>query len=240
VSLTRLFPPTDIHLDWGVEAQHPGLVELYRPPRADWLRLNLIGSVSGSAAGVDGTSETLTNPTDRMILRIIRDLSDVVLVGAASVRAEGYFVPRHAALAVVTGSGDLSGHRVRSGANRGALLIVCPFSAVPTAKRTLGNTAASLIEVPDIAGRMSPDDIVGALRIAGYQSIVCEGGPGLAAQLVNAGLVDEFCLTTSPVLNGASLPLFGGHEFAERTLALTQLLSDELSFLYGRWELRER
>jgi riboflavin biosynthesis pyrimidine reductase len=237
VSLTRLFPPTDIPLDLGDEAEHELLVNLYRPPREEWLRLNLIGSVSGSAAGVDGTSETLTNKTDRMILRIIRDLSDVVLVGAASVRAEGYFVPRHAALAVVTGSGDLSGHRIRSGGQRGALVIVCPTSAVPTVRRTLGDTAASIIEVSDDNGRMTAHGIIDGLRSAGYRSIVCEGGPGLAAQCVNAGLVDEFCLTTSPVLNGASLPLFGGHEFAERQLTLTQLLSDESSFLYGRWAL---
>ncbi|PRY70335.1 riboflavin biosynthesis pyrimidine reductase [Glaciihabitans tibetensis] len=238
MSLTRVFPAENGLLDLADAAEHDRLVDLYRPPRAQWLRLNLIGSVSGSAAGVDGTSETLTNATDRMILRIIRDLSDVVLVGAASVRAEGYFVPRHAALAVVTGSGDLAGHRIRSGEDRGALLVVCPASAVSTVTTTLGETKAAIIVVPDDNGRMEPRDIVDGLRAGGYQSIVCEGGPGLAAQCVNAGLVDEFCLTTSPVLNGAALPLFGGHEFAERRLTLTQLLSDEASFLYGRWALQ--
>ena len=38
---------------------------------------------------------------------------------------------------------------------------------------------------------MSVFAALAALRERGLASIVCEGGPTLAAQLVNAGLVDE-------------------------------------------------
>ena len=36
----------------------------------------------------------------------------------------------------------------------------------------------------------------------GYQRMLTEGGPGLLAQLIGADLVDELCLTISPLLAG--------------------------------------
>jgi riboflavin biosynthesis pyrimidine reductase len=240
VILRPVLPVAGDALDLETHADRDRLAGLYRLPRPDWVRLNLIASVNGNAAGSDGTSETLTNPTDRAILRTIRDLADVVVVGAASVRAEGYFVPKHAALAVVTATGDFSGHRIRSGDGRGPLLVACPSAAVDRASETLGATPHRIIVVPDTNGRLSPGDILTALRSAGYTSVVCEGGPSLAAQFVDAGVLDELCLTTAPLLNGAALPLFAGHTFAEQPLTLTQLLVDDADFMYSRWSPRER
>ncbi len=101
--LRRLVPAgPELDLD-----DRPALLDLYRPPRSTWLRLNMVATVDGAAAGSDGTSESLTNRADRRILGVIRELADVVLVGAASVRAEGYQLPKRAPLAVVTRSGDL-------------------------------------------------------------------------------------------------------------------------------------
>jgi len=213
------------------------LGELYRPPAPDWVRLNLITSVSGSAAGSDGTSETLTNPVDRLLLRVIRDLADVVLVGAASVRAEGYFVPRHSALAVVTGSGDFSGHRITSTGTRGELIILCPDSAQQRVRETLGDTAATIIPVADVDGRLDSAAIIAALHSQGYRSIVCEGGPSLAAQMLNDGRIDEICLTTTPLVNGTSLPLFGAAAITERRLTLNSLMTDDAGCIYARWRV---
>ena len=64
---------------------------------------------------------------------------------------------------------------------------------------------------------------------------MCEGGPSLAAQFVRAGVVDELCLTTAPILNGARSPLFGGHEFADHQLTLSSLIVDDASGIYARW-----
>ena len=76
-----------------------------------YVRLNMITSLNGAAAGGDGTSDSITSPVDRTLLRAIRDDADIVLVGAQTVRAEGYVLPATALLAVVTASGDLGGHR---------------------------------------------------------------------------------------------------------------------------------
>src|SRR5690606_14521112 len=85
------------------------LRELYRRDAgARGIRVNLIASIDGSAQGDDGTSASLSSRADRAVLGAIRAESDVVLVGAATLRQEGYLVPRTARLAVLTVSGDLA------------------------------------------------------------------------------------------------------------------------------------
>jgi riboflavin biosynthesis pyrimidine reductase len=36
----------------------------------------------------------------------------------------------------------------------------------------------------------------------GHRNVLAEGGPGIAAQLAGAGLLDELCVTIAPVLVG--------------------------------------
>ncbi|MET0303205.1 MAG: dihydrofolate reductase family protein, partial [Microbacteriaceae bacterium] len=104
MSVTRLTPGSRETVDPRSADGRASIEEWYRPPRTPWLRLNLIASVDGSAAGADGTSDTLSNPDDRAILGVLRSLADVVLIGAQTLRAEGYLLPRRSRLAVLTRS----------------------------------------------------------------------------------------------------------------------------------------
>ena len=240
MSLTQLYPlagtqPVDVDGEGAREA----LERLYRIPSRPWLRVNLVASVNGSAAGTDGTSTGLTNRTDRKILGAIRRLADVVLVGASSVRAEGYLLPRTAALAVVTGSGDLTGHRIPPGLEPGRLLVICPEQARGRVRSSLGGASAEIIAAEAQDSAVSPSAIIAALHGRGLSSIVCEGGPQLASALLSAGLVDELCLTTSPLLTAARLPMLPGVA-AGRRLRLSQLLVDESDALYARWSVPDR
>jgi len=212
------------------------LRELYAIPRPDWLRINLIVSVSGSAAGPDGTSETLTNPTDRRILGVIRDLSDIVVVGARSVRAEGYRVPKTAALGIVTASGNLEGHRLE-GEAAGRIVVFGPEPARGRVEATLPVARFVALDA-DAHGVLAPGGVLEAARRLGHRSIVCEGGPSLAAQFAAAGLIDEVCLTTSPLLTPTALPSLGGSAFAPLELRLGSLLLDDETALYSRWFTR--
>jgi riboflavin biosynthesis pyrimidine reductase len=238
VILTRVVPapadsrPTDApdFRDW--------LTELYEPDRRDWLRLNLITSVNGSATGPDGTSESLSNRTDRKILGVLRELSDVVLVGASTVRAEGYLRPRRSALAVVTRTGDLGGHRLEPDGSRGALLVVCPRGLEDRVRRAVDIPDARILGVEPEGEDLAPAAVVGALRAEGLASIVCEGGPHLATALTTGGVVDELCLSTSPALVSPGLALVPPGRTAEVDLSLRQLLVDEQGSLYARWTVR--
>ncbi len=232
--LTRLLPAGDADaIDPFDDAGQARLRELYAPPARDWLRLNFVSSVTGSVQGPDGTSESLTNRVDRRILGVIRAHADVVLVGAQSVRAEGYRVPRRAALAIVTGSGRLDGHRIQGDVDPERILVLCPASARPAAAASL--PGAGILVVPDRKGRLDVADVLGAVRERGFRSIVCEGGPSLASQLAAAGLVDEICLSTSPLATAATLPVLGEAPFDPVPLRLETLLIDADSSLYARW-----
>lgn len=238
MSLTRVYPVatgvrTPETVDLGEADARARLASLYATPRREWLRLNFVTSITGNAAGPDGTSDLLSSRTDRAVLGVIRRLSDVVLVGASSVRAEGYLLPRTAPLAVITGSGNLAGHRIPADIDSGRLLVICPEAAA----RRVASALPSAVEVVPIAaasGVIPVRQAVAALRARGLANVVCEGGPTLAAQLVTADQVDELCLTTSPILGSLRLPLLSG-AVEDGRLSLAQLLVDEADALYARW-----
>ncbi|WP_394770033.1 dihydrofolate reductase family protein [Lacisediminihabitans sp.] len=235
--LTRVFPEPGEPIDTDGADARERLALLYEPGARRWLRLNLVASVDGSAAGSDGTSESLSNRADRKILGVIRRHSQVVLVGAASVRAEGYQLPRTVPLAVVTSSGDLAGHRLSPQLAPDRLIVFCPAGAETAVRESLGEIAARIVTLPDVGGRLEAASVVGSLADLGFDRVVCEGGPTLAAQLLDAGLVHELCLSTSPRIGGGRLRLLGDRAIEERALELRQLLVDDGGGLYARWLL---
>jgi len=236
--LRRVVPTSGGELDLDAADARATVLDWYAPLATEYLRLNLVTTLDGRAAGADGTSETLTSRADRTILGVIRELSDVVLVGAESVRREGYVRPRTAALAIVSASGDLTGHRLTERPERTAGVFVLTTTAgasraaetVPGARvRTFDGTSG---------GRIDPTKVIAALRREGFARIVAEGGPQLAEQLVGAHLVDELCLTVMPRLGGPALPLLGATATAVTALTAVQLLVDESGAQFGRWSLR--
>lgn len=189
--VSEMLPRTGESADSTTDAGRAWLVERYWRAPGAYVRLNMVTTLTGSASGDDGTSDTITSPTDRTILGIIRRDADVVVVGAESVRAEGYVVPRTAALAIVSRSGRLDGHRLtRADADR--VVLVVPEGVDPDAPAGVAVVTAGA--GPDL----SPADVVAALSARGWDRVVCEGGPNLAAQFVSAGVVDEMCLTVAP------------------------------------------
>jgi riboflavin biosynthesis pyrimidine reductase len=232
-------------LDLEQESSRDRLLDWYRPDSADWVRLNMISTLSGSAAGPDGTSESITSRTDRRILGVLRQLADVVLVGAGTVRAEGYQLPKRAALAIVTSSGNLGGHRLPKAAASDRVFVLCPAANAERARASLGIPQATLLQLPEQDGSLEPAAILAALRAAGLRSVVCEGGPELAGRLLAAGEIDELCLSQAPYLGGAPLRAFGSNEagaagLALQRLNLAQLLIDEDFATYWRWRVLGR
>jgi riboflavin biosynthesis pyrimidine reductase len=167
------------------------------------------------------------------VFRAIRAVADVVLVGAATVRAEGYG-PASAPtrIAVVTASADLDpGLRVFRDAEPGRPTLVLLPASSPEARR------AALAEVADVVvvGDERVDLRAALLELGarGASVVLAEGGPSLNGQLVAADLVDEWCLTVSPTLLGGTSPRAatgaesGGAGHVPRRLDLDRLLLDD-------------
>jgi len=222
----------------------------------NWLQANMVASADG-AASLDGRSGGLSGPGDRMVFTVLRSLADLVLVGAGTARTERYRPAQAAelweplrpagspqpAIAVVTArlTVDPDGQLI-TGAAAGAETIVVTTADAPGDRKAAIARHARVIE----AGRHQVDvaAAVTALRSLGYARILCEGGPTLLGQLAAAGLLDELCLTTSPLLaNGKSGRILSqpatGTPAAAATdvrarLSLAHLLADE-NFLFSRY-----
>ncbi|MGE5289581.1 MAG: pyrimidine reductase family protein [Micromonosporaceae bacterium] len=192
--------------------------------RADggcWVMANMVGGLDGSAA-IGGRVAALSTPPDAELFILMRALADVVLVGAETVRREGYrdirlpaerALARQAAgrtrtprLAVVTRSLELdwSGSAFAGApAESRSLVITCKAADARRVER-----ARHVADVV-IAGEERVDVEHAVLRLSelGARVVLCEGGPTLLGELVSAGRLDELCLTIAPVMGGDPLPV---------------------------------
>jgi riboflavin biosynthesis pyrimidine reductase len=186
--LPRFLDPVDpmaVYADLPVAAGRPGV------------RLNMIASLDGATA-VAGVAGGLGGKADQALFALLRSLADVVLVAAGTVRAERYG-PSTVPVAVVTRSCRLDWDSRFFTAALARPLVV----TVATAPAEARARAAEVADVV-VAGEHDVDlvEAVGALGARGFRAVLSEGGPILNAQLTAAGLLDELCLTLSPLLVG--------------------------------------
>lgn len=241
--VTEVLPATLSTVDVAPSGREPGtgrawLASRYHRTEASYVRLNMITSLTGSASGSDGTSETLTSPIDRAILGTIRRDADVVLVGAQTVRQEGYVIPRTARLAIVTTTGDLKGHRLEAEGS-GRVFLVCPAEHVARVRARATALGATVIAVEaraegDAGDALDPRDILTALAAHGMHRVVVEGGPSLAAQFAAAGAIDEYCVTVAPVIEPADAPFIAVTSASRRATEVAGMLVDAAGFSYLR------
>lgn len=191
------------------------------PPDRPWVLANFVAGLDGAVA-IDGRVGPLTSPADQRIFHHLRGLADVVLVGAGTVRAEGYGSIRPSAevraerldrgqrpvppVAVVSASLSLDADAPFFTAAETPPLVICPQTADRVRRERLADRAEVLV-----AGEKLVD--LGAalreLRTRGAHVVLCEGGPALMSELLKDGLLDELCLTIAPLTGGDPLRLVG-------------------------------
>ncbi len=161
------------------------------------VRLNMIASIDGATA-VAGVSGGLGGPADQELFAVLRSQADVVLVAAGTVRAEHYG-PSQVPVAVISRSCRLDWDSPFFTAAVTPPIVVT-VSQAPALERKKAEDVADVI----IAGEQDVDLAVtlGALAERGFARVLAEGGPSLNGQLSAAGLLDELCLTVSPLLVG--------------------------------------
>ena len=193
----------------------PGeLAELYAYPRLPWLRANMVASADG-AATLRGRSGGLSGEADRQVFTLLRSLADVIIVGAQTARAEQYRPARPESMradlragrpaappvAVISRRLDLDSQaHLFTAAPPQARTIVITTGLAPDDRRAELEKHADVI----VAGAESVDfsAALAVLAARGHRRMLTEGGPHLLGQLTSAGLLDELCLTVSPLLAG--------------------------------------
>lgn len=229
----RQLEPDDLH-------------DVYDCGEAALLRGGFVLAVDGGIC-VDGGSRRLQSPADEAVFHALRAVTDAVLVGAGTARSEGYgpVRPRPAGrvwraghgfterpvVVIVSRSLDLDpSARWFSGP---ALILTCA-AADPVRRARLSEVCEVIVT--------GQDDIdlpaaVGALRDRGLTRLLCEGGPRLLTSLLQADLVDELCLTLTPLLLGAAPQMLRETLTAPRQLELRHLVDGGDGVLLARYSV---
>jgi len=206
------------------------------------VRAGFVLSTDG-AVSAGGSSRPLQSPADLLSFSTLRAVSDAVLVGAGTARSEDYgpVRPRPAGRA----------WRAARGLPEAPPLVLVSRSLDldPAARCFTGPTvvvtcaaAPGRDRFPDVvvAGEEQVDlaDAVRQLASRGLRRLLCEGGPTLLTALLRAGLVDELCLTLSPLLVGGAPGLLTGSLDAPLPLRLEHLVDAGDGVLLARYRVR--
>lgn len=245
--MDRLWPthgPTQVESDLEAFYAYPEPLE--RP----WVRVNFVSSLDG-AVTVEGRSRALSSPSDQRVLALIRDLSDVVLVGLDTAIIEGYHGvkrtevrserrKRHGLsevppIAVVTRSCSLgTDSPLVSDTVVPPIVLTCEDA--PAERREALTRAGADVVITGTDGVELPRALE-ALDQRGLRRIGCEGGPTLFGDLVAADLVDELCLSVSPLLTAGDAGRIsnGPHVQHPRRMRLASALHSDESLLLLRY-----
>ncbi|MFJ4679984.1 MULTISPECIES: pyrimidine reductase family protein [unclassified Kitasatospora] len=218
------------------------------PAEGAWLRANMVTSLDG-AARLDGLSEGLSGEADKRIFGVLRALCDVVLVGAETVRAEGYrpararagFAARRAAagqlpapvIAVVSRSLELD---LSAPLFTEPLVPTVVVTTVDAPADRLAEVAAAADVITAGTGSVDLPRAVAALTERGWRRQLTEGGPRLLGQLAADGLLDELCLSVAPLVTAGDSPrIVNGPGIPDvRPMRLVSLI-EEKGFLFTRY-----
>lgn len=179
-------------------------VERGRP----FVTLKLAASLDGRIATGAGESRWITGPEARARVHMMRARHDAVMVGGGTARADdpmlnvrGLGIDRQPVRVVLSRRLDLPLDGALARSARDVPLWLCHGPEADAAPwRALG---AESLSCPISAGQLDPAAVLQTLGAAGLTRVFCEGGAGLAASLLGAGLVDELVLFTAGCAIGA-------------------------------------
>lgn len=221
-------------------------------PATPWLRVNFVTSVDGAVSAADSFSAGISDEADKRVFGLLRMTCDALMVGAGTLRHEGY-----GAMRLGERSEDW---RVEHGLPENPPLVIVSrrldldptssvFTEAPvrpmivTAATAPAERRAALAEVAHVIARGDDEvDLPGALEVLrnmGFNQVLCEGGPQLLGALTAADQVDEMCLTISPTLVGPGPGRItaGPRPDVPRSLTLNHILTsgDLLLLRYTRF-----
>ncbi|AQT75031.1 MULTISPECIES: pyrimidine reductase family protein [Streptomyces] len=254
--MRRLFPVTDqtparsqdgTDRQWSLDE----LADAYAYPAlaadAHWLRANMVSTLDG-AAQHEGRSQPISGESDMRIFGTLRALADVVVVGAETVRQEGYrparareaFAARReaagqgpaAAIAVVTASMDLDFSLPLFTSPLVPTLVVTG-AAAPSDRVAEAQAAGAEVVVAGEGAAVDAARAVRELAARGLRRQLTEGGPRLLGQFVAADVLDELCLTISPTLTaGGAQRIAGGPSVTVPHRLAPACVLEEAGFLF--------
>ncbi|MBB1260857.1 pyrimidine reductase family protein [Streptomyces alkaliterrae] len=219
-------------------------------PDEAWLRANMVSSLDG-AAYHDGASQPLSGAADMRVFGVLRGLADAVVVGAQTVRQEGYRPARARdafrarrkaagqpiapAIAVVSSGLELDFDTPLFTDPLVPTLVLTGAGAPPERLARARRAGAEVLLAGEGAA-VDPARVPGLLAERGLRRQLTEGGPRLLGQFAAAGVLDELCLTVSPrVTSGHAARITDGPALEVPADFTLESLLEESGFLFTRY-----
>ena len=208
------------------------LKPLLEPLTGDLNVAVMVTSLDGIVA-IDGRVGGLTGEADQRMLLSLRERSLAVVVGGATVRAEGYAALLPAAAQQT---------RAAAGLNPQPELVIISRSPIGAAgtEAALATDLDLLVDVPPATADGEPDLRAvsdGIRERHGPGLAVWEGGPTVVRMAVGQGVLDELFLAISPLIVGRGTPFAGALPAGTQPLQLLGSAGSE-DFMFLRYGFR--
>jgi riboflavin-specific deaminase-like protein len=210
MALRRLYPePGEVDVEEAISGLR--LAEL-APEGRPYVIDNMVATADGRAA-IEGHAGPIGDELDRSLFMRLRTQADCILIGAGTLRAERYgHLVRHPGLRAARAAEGLAPEPLgclltrslqvpwdtslwTDPASRVALYTSSPRDPPPcAAKVTVHRMAEAELTVDRMLRSLRADHAV--------RSVLCEGGPTVNRQLLEADCLDELFLSVEPKLAG--------------------------------------
>ena len=218
------------------------ILDFPEPPAGrPYVYVNMVASTDGKIV-VEGTERGLGSDDDRRLMRELRVHADVVLVGAATLRATGASPrlgrPELVRLreergksgtpiaATVSASGDLPLESLFFTATDFRAVVYLGSAVRRDRLQAISTTGRETIELP---AERPIEWMLGHMRKElGARYLLLEGGSQLNGTFLDAGLIDEYFLTLAPRIvggNGTVTPFHSPRPALRERLTELQLLA---------------
>jgi diaminohydroxyphosphoribosylaminopyrimidine deaminase / 5-amino-6-(5-phosphoribosylamino)uracil reductase len=202
------------------------------------LTLKMATTLDGRAATSAGQSQWITGPEARRHVHLMRSQAQLLMIGVGTVLADDPGLTSRLegdghhcdALIVDTAAQTPPQARALQRPDGTACFIACSEAADPGRIAALQQAGAQVITLPEQDRRVNLAELMRTLGSRDTMSILCEGGPTLAAALLSQALADEMVFFIAPKLLGDGIGAVADLGVRDLDTALTLEIVDMQQF----------
>ena len=199
---------------------------LLDPPNGSFVLGRIAQSLDGRIATASGASQWISGQQDIVHTHRLRALSDAVVIGAGTVRADDpqlttREVEGPSPVRVVLDTNRRLDAHYRIFCEGPQTLLLCAHDAPGEDRAGM----APVLRLPRSGEGLNIAEVLAALAARGLRRIFVEGGGITVSRFLAAGALDRLHVTIAPLLIGSGIPAF--------TLPQTNTLTDVLRFSWS-------
>jgi GTP cyclohydrolase II len=205
----------DLHLDLPPAVDVSDLIgPVAAPPERPFVVLKFAQTLDGRIATATGDARWISGEAERRVSHALRAACDAVLVGIGTVLQDDpqltvRMVPGASPLRVVLDSTlRLPDGAKLLGADAVTTILTTDRSD-PARRRTLAARRVGVQVLPSGAHGVDVGAALGALRGAGVETLLVEGGARVITSLLSAGVVDRLIVAVAPTIIGQGTEAVG-------------------------------